>query len=137
MLVYQGVLSSFFKNIFHNHITNRSPFQGNICLIFSTVFSIFFHVFGDIFFDQSQASTNEPCILSAQVIFLDLGCLGGFFFTGFLEDHPGTCKWSITMVIVSSLKDRVVAPLPNGLFLSPIRQACDQKKSNRNTNLEV
>ena len=31
-----------------------------------------------------------------------------------LEDHPMTCKWSITMVIVSSLSG-VVGPLPNGL----------------------
>ena len=32
----------------------------------------------------------------------------------YLEDHPMTCKWLITMVIVSPLT-RVVGPLPNGL----------------------
>ena len=32
------------------------------------------------------------------------------------EDHPMTCKWKITMVIVSPLS-RVVGPLPNGRTL--------------------
>ena len=32
----------------------------------------------------------------------------------YLEDHPMTCKWLITMVIVSPLS-RVVIPLPNEL----------------------
>ena len=31
----------------------------------------------------------------------------------YLEDHPMTCKWLITKVIVSSLRIRVVGPLPN------------------------
>ena len=30
-----------------------------------------------------------------------------------LEDHPRTCKWLITMVIVSPLSK--VVPIPNGL----------------------
>ena len=30
----------------------------------------------------------------------------------YLEDHPMTCKWLITMVNIS----RVVGPLPNGLY---------------------
>ena len=33
-----------------------------------------------------------------------------------LEDHPMTCKWLITMVIVSPLS-RVI-PLPNGRFMA-------------------
>ena len=36
----------------------------------------------------------------------------------YLEDHPRTCKWLITMVNKSP-KDRVV-PLPNGLFMAYI-----------------
>ena len=32
----------------------------------------------------------------------------------YLEDHPRTCKWLITMVVVSPPR-RVVGPLPNGL----------------------
>ena len=32
----------------------------------------------------------------------------------YFEDHPIKCKWFITMVMVSSTKDRVVGPLPNG-----------------------
>ena len=35
----------------------------------------------------------------------------------YLEDHPRTCKWLITMVIVSPLNG-VVGPLPNGLSLA-------------------
>ena len=35
---------------------------------------------------------------------------------GYLEDHPRTCKWLITMVNKSP-KDRVVGPLPNGRTL--------------------
>ena len=34
---------------------------------------------------------------------------------GNLEDHPMTCKWLITMVIVGPLTG-VVGPLPNGLY---------------------
>ena len=34
-----------------------------------------------------------------------------------LEDHPRTCKWLITMVIVNPLTG-VVGPLPNGLFMA-------------------
>ena len=40
--------------------------------------------------------------------------LGGVY----LEDHPRTCKWLITMVIVSPLSGFV--PLPNGLFMAGI-----------------
>ena len=37
----------------------------------------------------------------------------------YLEDHPRTCKWLISMVHgdCKSPKDRVV-PLPNGLFMA-------------------
>ena len=46
-----------------------------------------------------------------------LQCLGvdqNFFMgSSYLEDHPRTCKWLITMVIVSSLSRDI--PLPNGL----------------------
>ena len=34
----------------------------------------------------------------------------------YLEDHPMTCKWLITMVIVSP-PTGVVGPLPNGLSM--------------------
>ena len=40
-------------------------------------------------------------------------CVGLFPLVMYLEDHPMTCKWLITMVIVSPLS-RVI-PLPNGL----------------------
>ena len=36
------------------------------------------------------------------------------FLIRYLEDHPRTCEWLTTMVIVSPLS-RVVGPLPNGL----------------------
>ena len=35
----------------------------------------------------------------------------------YLEDHPMTRKWLITMVIVSPLTG-VVGPLPNGRFMA-------------------
>ena len=35
----------------------------------------------------------------------------------YLEDHPRTCKWLITMVDKSP-KDRVVGPLANGRFMA-------------------
>ena len=35
----------------------------------------------------------------------------------YLEDHPMTCKWLITMVIASPLNG-VVGPLPNALFMA-------------------
>ena len=35
----------------------------------------------------------------------------------YLEDHPRTCKWLVTMVIVSPLS-RIVGPVPNGLFMA-------------------
>ena len=38
-------------------------------------------------------------------------------FGHFLEDHPRTCKWLITMVSFRPLS-RVVGPLPNGLFMA-------------------
>ena len=41
---------------------------------------------------------------------------GKDYITPYLEDHPRTCKWLITMVIVSPLS-RVV-PLTNGLFMA-------------------
>ena len=34
-----------------------------------------------------------------------------------LEDHPMTCKWLITMVIVGPLS-RVMGPLPHGLSMA-------------------
>ena len=34
----------------------------------------------------------------------------------FLEDHPRTCKWLITMAIVSPLTG--VVPFTNGLFMA-------------------
>ena len=34
----------------------------------------------------------------------------------YLEDHPRTCKWLITMVSSKSPKDGVVGPLTNGPF---------------------
>ena len=45
------------------------------------------------------------------------GFLDGDPWEWYLEDHPRTCKWLITMVIVS-LISRVVGPLPNGLFMT-------------------
>ena len=35
----------------------------------------------------------------------------------YLEDHPRTCKWLISMVCKSP-KDRVLGPLANGLFMA-------------------
>ena len=45
--------------------------------------------------------------------------LGGTWEMGnpYLEDHPMTCKWLITMVIVSPLTG-IVGPLTNGLFMA-------------------
>ena len=35
----------------------------------------------------------------------------------YLEDHPRTCKWLIT-IVYKSPKDQVVGPLPNGCFMA-------------------
>ena len=37
--------------------------------------------------------------------------------SSYLEDHPRTCKWLVTMVIVSPLNG-VVGPLINGRFMA-------------------
>ena len=67
-------------------------FWGNLCLFFST-FHQFLFVLGTHFLIRKKhgvPSINKRTVhLSAQVIFLDLG---DCFFTGFLEDHPETCK---------------------------------------------